>query len=196
MTNLGAIVLAGGGARRLGGQMKPAVRVGGVRMIDRVLVAVGGADPIIVVGPAALDVPSTVIRIQEAPPGGGPVAAIGAAFVLPALRATFTVTVVAGDLPLLQPTDIERLTSALAIGDDGALFVDADGRQQWLCGVWRTAAIDERLASFGTLAGGALRKLFAPMRIVEVRPDAIELPPFYDCDTDDDIRRVEEWLRR
>jgi len=196
MTNLGAIVLAGGGARRLGGQMKPALRVGGVRMIDRVLVAVGGADPIIVVGPAALGVPPTIIRVQEDPAGGGPVSAIGAAFALLALRATSSVAIVAGDLPLLQPTDVERLTSALAMGDDGALFVDADGRQQWLCGVWRTAAIGERLAGFGSLAGGALRKLFAPMRIVEVHTDATDLPPFYDCDTDDDIRRVEEWLRR
>ena len=196
MGNLGAIVLAGGGARRLGGQMKPAVRVGGVRMLDRVLTAVGGADPIVLVGPEALDVPATVIRVQEDPAGGGPVAAIGAAFAVPALRATSSVAVVAGDLPLLQPADVERLASALATGSDGALFVDANGRQQWLCGVWRTAAIGERLAGFGTLAGGALRMLFASMRITEVRADATELPAFYDCDTDDDIRRVEEWLRR
>ena len=189
-------MLAGGGARRLGGQMKPAVRVGGVRMLDRVLAAVDGTDPTVVVGPAALDVPPTVIRVREDPIGGGPVAAIGAAFAVPSLRATSAVAVVAGDLPLLQPTDVERLTSALATDDDGALFVDADGRQQWLCGVWRTAAIGERLAGFGPLAGGALRKLFAFMQIAEIRVDASGLPPFYDCDTDDDIRRVEEWLRR
>ncbi|WP_240497415.1 NTP transferase domain-containing protein, partial [Streptomyces hirsutus] len=38
-----ALVLAGGGARRLGGADKPGVRVGGRSLLDRVLAACSGA---------------------------------------------------------------------------------------------------------------------------------------------------------
>ncbi len=68
-------------------------------MLDRVLDAVAGADHIVVVGPSDLDVPAEVglteiagdvphgpvtsvrsptTRVQEVPPGGGPVCAIAA----------------------------------------------------------------------------------------------------------------------
>ncbi|MFD9249059.1 NTP transferase domain-containing protein, partial [Streptomyces bottropensis] len=40
-----AVVLAGGAARRLGGADKPALRVGGRALLDRVLTACAGAAP-------------------------------------------------------------------------------------------------------------------------------------------------------
>src|ERR1043165_8927000 len=46
-----AIVLAGGGARRLGGVDKPGLEFGGVSMLDRVLEACADAASIAVVGP-------------------------------------------------------------------------------------------------------------------------------------------------
>ena len=197
MTSLGAIVLAGGGGTRLGGVLKPAVRVGGARMIDHVLTALAGADPIVVVAPDALPIPPAAIRIMEDPPGGGPVAAIGAA--LPLLAGTTLIAVVAGDMPLLRAADIVRLADA-AVVDDGALFVDETGRAQWLCGVWRTTslirAIDEFRAARSTLSGGSLRALFGSLRSAEISSDTGNLPPFLDCDTEDDIRRAEEWLRQ
>ncbi|PBO19632.1 molybdenum cofactor guanylyltransferase, partial [Streptomyces albidoflavus] len=44
-----AVVLAGGGARRLGGVDKPGLRVGGRALIDRVLAACGQARMTVVV---------------------------------------------------------------------------------------------------------------------------------------------------
>ncbi|MYY85285.1 NTP transferase domain-containing protein, partial [Streptomyces sp. SID335] len=44
-----AVVLAGGGAARLGGADKPGVRVGGRALIDRVLAACSGAGTTVVV---------------------------------------------------------------------------------------------------------------------------------------------------
>jgi hypothetical protein len=40
-----------------------------------------------------------------------------------------------------------------------------------------------------------MRRLVGSLRIVEVTVSAGSgPPPWYDCDTDDDLRRAEEWL--
>ncbi|MBO1333527.1 DUF6457 domain-containing protein [Streptomyces sp. VRA16 Mangrove soil] len=72
-----AVVLAGGAARRLGGADKPGVRVGGRALLDRVLAACAGARATVVVAeprPTA----RPVGWAREEPPGGGPLAALGA----------------------------------------------------------------------------------------------------------------------
>jgi molybdopterin-guanine dinucleotide biosynthesis protein A len=205
-----AIVLAGGGGRRLGGRDKPALPVGGRPMVRRVLDAVAGASPRVVVGPARPDLPPDVLQVRERPPGGGPVAALAEG--LAALNADAGrnagadsgsvsgvdggfVAVLAADLPFLTSTDIDALRRAAATGDhDGAVLLDADGRQQWLCGVWRTGALRSRLAELNPPAGQSMRTLVSGLRPQGV--DHRELagpPPWYDCDTEDDYRRAEEW---
>ncbi len=103
----------------------------------------------------------------------------------------------AGDLPLLTTAAIEALTDAAA-DHDGAIYVDEDDRAQWLCGVWRAASIagrlDEMLAERGSLDGGSLRALFGPLRVNRIRHEGTSPPPYLDCDTEGDIRQVEEWL--
>jgi molybdopterin-guanine dinucleotide biosynthesis protein A len=195
MTSLGAIVLAGGGGSRLGGVLKPAIRIGGERMLDRVLAALTDADPIVVVAPETLNVPSGVVRIMEDPPGGGPVAAISAALQVQPLASRDFVAIMAGDMPLLRAPDVIRIASAVKPRDDGALYVDETGRAQWLCGVWRTATIVRAIDELRVTAGGSVRALLGPLAVTEVHADGAGLPPYFDCDTDDDIRRAEEWLR-
>jgi molybdopterin-guanine dinucleotide biosynthesis protein A len=196
-----AIVLAGGAARRLGGVPKPAIPVGGVPMIERVLAAVAPAgDRVVVVGPPDLATAGAVRTIREHPPGGGPVAAIGAAFDAFGVDLADVVTIVGGDLPLLTAAAVGELTDTASHGRvDGAVYVDASGRRQWLCGAWRAAAVADRLAEMvdnrGDLSGAALRDLFGPLAVAEVRRDD-DPPPWFDCDTEDDIRRAEEWLRQ
>ncbi|MEU6735450.1 DUF6457 domain-containing protein [Streptomyces physcomitrii] len=72
-----AVVLAGGGARRLGGADKPGLRVGGRRLLDRVLTACAAAERTVVVA-----APRPTVRpvrwTREEPPGSGPVAALAA----------------------------------------------------------------------------------------------------------------------
>jgi molybdopterin-guanine dinucleotide biosynthesis protein A len=196
-----AIVLAGGAGSRLGGIAKPAVAIGGVPMIERVLAAVRASGRVVVVGPAALVVATHARTVQESPPGGGPVAAVGAAFDALDGELADVVAIVAADLPLLTADAIRQLVETVEHGRvDGATYIDGDGHRQWLCGAWRTAAVAERLAVIGELRGGdlagaALRDLFGPLAVAEVRHDG-DPPPWFDCDTDDDIRRVEEWLTR
>jgi molybdopterin-guanine dinucleotide biosynthesis protein A len=187
-----AIVLAGGGARRLGGRDKPALPVGGRPMLGRVLDAVGGASPRVVVGPVRPDVPDDVLQVREHPPGGGPVAAIAAG--LAATGRADLVAVLAADLPFLTRAEVGALRAALTGDHDGIVFVDQGGRQQWLCGMYRTAALRRALAALDPPAGRPMRALVAGLRLAKLdRPVGASPPPWYDCDTEDDYRRAEEW---
>lgn len=92
-----------------------------------------------------------------------------------------------------SPVGSERLP-------DGVCFVDADGRRQSLCGVWRVAALRaglDRLAAErgGSLAGAPVRALLAGLVVREVPWSGDGPPPWFDCDTDEDVRRAEEWAR-
>ncbi|ROO52656.1 molybdopterin-guanine dinucleotide biosynthesis protein A [Micromonospora sp. Llam0] len=199
MTGFAAVVLAGGAARRMGGVDKPDVPVGGVAMRDRVLAAVAGADPRVVVGPLA-DPPPGVLAVREEPPGAGPVAATAAGLAALAEPAGL-VALLAGDLPLLTADAVDLLTQTVRAGGvDGALYVDATGRRQLLCGVWRTerlrAAVD-RLAARrdGGLVGASMRALLGGLSVAEVTWPGVGPAPWFDCDTDQDVRQAREWTR-
>jgi molybdopterin-guanine dinucleotide biosynthesis protein A len=196
MQTYAAVVLAGGRGRRLGGPAKPAVAVGGRPMLSRVLGAVAAAAVRVVVGPPGLGalVPPGVRVVLEEPAGGGPVAALaaGLAAVPPEVE---RVVLLAADLPLLTPAAVGRLLAA--VGDlDGAVYADADGRRQWLCGAWRLAVVRRRLAEVGepaSLAGRSLRDLFGPLRVADVAGAAGEPPPWYDCDTPAAVAEAEQF---
>ncbi|MEU7850033.1 molybdenum cofactor guanylyltransferase [Micromonospora parva] len=221
MGTYAAVVLAGGAARRMGGVDKPALPVGGRPMRDRVLTAVADATPRVLVG-AAQAVPAGVRVAREDPPGGGPVAAAAAGLAL-LDPGTALVALLAGDLPLLTRAAIGDLLNHLdreaastepagdrsasaappsggERGPDGVCFVDGDGRRQSLCGVWRVAALRaavDRLAveRGGSLSGAPVRALLAGLVVREVGWSGEGPPPWFDCDTDEDVRRAEEWAR-
>jgi molybdopterin-guanine dinucleotide biosynthesis protein A len=79
---------------------------------------------------------------------------------------------------------------------DGAVLVDRAGRPQWLAGVWRPTSLIARLAALGDPSGRAVRDLVSGLRVARVRvADQGGPPPWFDCDTQDDLRRAEEWAR-
>ncbi len=191
-----AVVLAGGGARRLGGADKPGLVVGGRPLVTWVAAAVADAARLVVVGPERPELPAA-IRVREDPPGGGPVPALRAG--LAVVRAP-QVAVLAADLPFLRPLHVAALRRS-AYGRAGAVLVDTDGRPQWLTGVWRTADLLTALAAFGEASGEAsgeargasLRRLMNPLDPALVR---LAGPAWYDCDTPSDVetasRMIEE----
>jgi molybdopterin-guanine dinucleotide biosynthesis protein A len=186
---LAAVVLAGGRARRFGGRDKPMVAVGGVPMVQRVLAATqaAGAASSVVVGPVRAGLPVGVPVVREEPPGGGPVAAAAAGLAALADHHD-VVALLAGDLPWLTAEAIERLVNALG-PKDGAVFVDQDGRRQVLCGVWRIGALRDAIRRMDDTNGGSMRRLTEGLDVVEVRWEG-DRPPYFDCDTEDDLRRV------
>ncbi|RAN97229.1 Molybdenum cofactor guanylyltransferase [Micromonospora saelicesensis] len=83
---------------------------------------------------------------------------------------------------------------------DGACFVDGDGRRQSLCGVWRVAALRAVVHRLtvergGSLSGAPVRALLADLVVREVAWSGEGPAPWFDCDTDEDVRRAEEWAR-
>ena len=192
------IVLAGGRATRLGGADKPGLVVGGRTLLAAVLAAGRGAGArrVVVVGPDRPGIAGTgggggaVRFVREEPPGSGPVPALRRG--LDELGGTpDSVAVLAADLPFLRAAHLRALLTA-AGGHDGAVLVDGGGRAQWLAGCWRTTAL--RRAA-GRYAGSSLRGLLGPLRPVSVviRPAAGEPPPWLDCDTEQDLRRAQDW---
>jgi molybdopterin-guanine dinucleotide biosynthesis protein A len=116
--------------------------------------------------------------------------------------------VFATDLALLTPSAVSTLRTALTSPTanrsgradrphpaDVALFVDDDGRAQYLCAVWRTAALLRTVAALGDPAGRPMRAVTGQVRTAEVRYGRADgAPAWYDCDTEEELRRAEEWL--
>lgn len=207
-----AVVLAGGGARRLGGADKPSLTVGARTLLDRVLSACAGASTTVVVGPRR-PTQRPVVWVREDPPGGGPLAALNAG-----LREVTgeTVLVLSADLPFLRPETVRTLLAAVDVapaepdgepdGDGAAEAADGaivnDGRDQPLLGAYRTESLRRELAllrtEYGNLAGLPLRLLLAELRLRRIdiavgRPattsDAL------DCDTWEDVAAARARIR-
>ncbi|MET8687496.1 NTP transferase domain-containing protein [Streptomyces sp. NPDC004732] len=200
-----AVVLAGGGAARLGGADKPGVRVGGRTLIDRVLAACSGAGTTVVVA-APRPTARPVVWAREEPAGGGPLAALDAGL---ARTTAERVVVLSADLPFLGEQTVRRLLAALAGGGpdgvdgvDGAVLTDPDGRDQPLVAAYRRDALLREIAVLdgrdgrdgqggGGLAGLPLRRLTGRLVLTRV---ADPLAAF-DCDTWDDIASARARIR-
>lgn len=187
-----AVVLAGGGARRLGGVDKPGVRVGGRPLLDRVLAACADARSTVVVAEPR-STARAVTWAREDPPGGGPLAALDAG-----LRHTTAeqVVVLSADLPFLDERTVRRLLAALLTsGADGALLTDADGRDQPLVAAYRAPVLRRELAALTRdddgLTGLPLRRLTGALGLTRV-PDPVAS---FDCDTWDDIATARARIR-
>ncbi|MGX1792672.1 NTP transferase domain-containing protein [Microbacterium sp. NPDC055312] len=171
---LGAILLVGGRATRLGGGVKPLLEVGGETLLSRTVRAVAdaGCAPIIAVGPE-LDRDVQVRWVREHPPFSGPAAGIAAG--VSALghdgadgrEVPEWTLVLAGDLPHVTRV-AARLTAAVSSAPPSAEAVvfTADGHPQWLAGVYRTAALRAAVRAAGDdLAGASCRALLGGLEI-------------------------------
>ncbi len=205
--NLDAILLAGGAGRRLGGLDKASIRLGGIRLVDRVVSAAkrAGAARIVVVGPehAASD---GSVSVREDPPGSGPLAGVAAA--LPSVTAEWVLLL---PCDLVHPDTVcetlglalPELAAPAGVHDgtpdgahegacDGILLRDESGRRQWLAGIYSAAMLRRAVGRLGgELANRPLRVLFEGARLRE-----IELGGGLsgDIDTPDELRRASESL--
>ena len=206
-----AVVLAGGRGSRLGSRDKPALLIGDRSLLDIALQAVAGC-PIVVVGPER-PLPAGLLTAREDPPGSGPAAAVAAGWLaLPELPATAIIAVLAADLPGITRATVARLCAAVsgaagsgaavsgaAVSDAsgsgaatsvdrprGAVLVDAGGRRQYLIGVWRHGALGAAVTRRREWAGASLRRLLAPIDVLEVPAQGRETA---DVDTPDDWRQ-------
>ncbi|MFJ3905251.1 NTP transferase domain-containing protein [Streptomyces sp. NPDC090025] len=199
-----ALVLAGGAARRLGGADKPAVRVGGRPLLDRVLAGCrGAARTVVVAAPRATARP--VEWAREDPPGGGPVAALAAGLDRLATAPDGTpsptrplVLLLSADLPFFAPDTARRLVAALDAepAADGAVTVDPEGREQPLVAVYRADALRRAVARAAAAHGGPdglpLRRVTGELRLIRVTGTGAAS---FDCDTWEDIATARARIR-
>jgi molybdenum cofactor guanylyltransferase len=194
LSDVDAIILAGGRAARLGGADKPGLVVGERSLIASVVSAAGaaGALRVVVVGPrrAGLSVHSGELRVvREDPPGGGPVPALSRG--LAEVRDGW-VFLLAADLPFLRAGDLGGLRAAAQAGGTGAVLADEGGRPQWLAGCWPVPVLREAAAGY---RDSSLRGLLGPLRPVRLEPSPGQAgpPPWLDCDTPEDVRQARAW---
>lgn len=182
-----AVVLAGGRARRMGGTDKATLDLHGRTLLQWVAGALSDASRLVVVGPARPEV-LRALFVREDPPGGGPIPALRAG--LAAVEASW-VAVLAADLPFLRGRHIALLREN-AIRAAGAVLIDDHGREQWLASVWRAEPLRAALDRYhGDSVHGVLRPL-GPARVSLTVPHRTP-PPWFDCDTPEDIETAREW---
>jgi len=188
---LGAVVLTGGTASRLGGRDKAALEVGGVTLLERALDAVRIADDTVVVG-APVPTSRPVTWTREDPPSGGPGAGLLAG--LDALTGTpQLVVVLAVDMPRVTSMTVDRLLGTLldalsGASWDGVVLVDRTGRRQTLAAVYRVGALlAARPADRSSEPGLPVRRLVAGLRLLDVPEVGDES---HDVDTPDDLEAV------
>ncbi|WP_285035622.1 NTP transferase domain-containing protein [Plantibacter sp. ME-Dv--P-095] len=191
-----AIILAGGRSSRLGGVAKASLLHDGRTLLQLAIEAARLTDgTIVVVGPDAetaepvAETTEPVRFVREHPAFGGPAAAIAAG--LHALHEpqptrnlrspslSRGVAVLACDMPGAAPALAVILeTAALATAQepdvDGWIAVDAGGRDQPLLGVYRSDALERRVAELqaaqpsGDLTGVAVRHLLSGLDLRRV----------------------------
>ncbi|GAB3226288.1 molybdenum cofactor guanylyltransferase [Glycomyces halotolerans] len=194
-SGLAALFLVGGRARRLAGAPKSELVVGGRTILERMLAACDGAAKRIVVGrrpPDAAPLPEGVEWVVEDPPGSGPARAVAAG--LQRVPAEIgRVVILPGDLPFLCAGAIKMLRRAAEETgpEGGAMFCDGAGRRQWLCGVWPTAAVRANAEAAGP--GEPARHLFTGIKVKTVEWDYSGPPPWFDCDTPEDLEQARQW---
>ncbi len=192
------VVLAGGTSRRWGGRDKTAALLAGRTVLEHAVTGLSagagvGLEDVVVVAPPSHPARAALPGarwVREEPPGGGPVAGLAAAVAVldPALE---LVVVAAGDAPFAGEA-VPSLLDAVARPDadelDGAVAVDADGRDQPLLAVYRLAALRRALPAG---SGGRLRDVVAALRLARV---PVEARATLDLDTPADLATAERLL--
>lgn len=161
---LGAVILAGGTAARMGGADKAGIEFRGRTLLEYALDAVIDATEVVVVGDwVRTNRPVTFTR--EDPVQGGPAAGLLAGLDAFA-RAPRQLAVLAVDMPLVSMSTFARLRSA-AEGHDGAVLIGPDGRRA-LAYLLDVERLQKVRPAYGEEFGLPIHRLMAGLELAEV----------------------------
>lgn len=185
-----AVILAGGRGSRMAGREKGKVELRGRPLLQHLLDGLPSDVPLVVVGPGQA-VTKDVTFVREAPIGGGPVAALGAA-----LRVTQTAAIglMAVDMPLVAPV-ISALVRHWS-GQPALVPVDSAGHAQPLCAVYATDALRPVLDSLAPLSGLAMKDVLSRLAVSQFALPGAMTPLIVDIDTEQDLLAVGAWIGR
>ncbi len=187
-----AAILAGGRARRLGGQDKRALRVGRATILERQMAALDGlVDRVFVVG--ADFAPGCRVGPHVVPDRLPNAGALGGLYTALCEAAGPHVLVVACDLPFVTTPLLARLISLAGDDCDAVVPRSTDGRQP-LCAVYASRLAEDvrRRIESGRLK---VQDLFEAIRVRELGPaEVAAIDPdsrlFFNVNTPDDLARA------
>lgn len=185
---LDAIIVSGGGARRLGGYDKTSLVFEGLTLLEHAMAAVADARRVCIVGrTAGTPLTDRVIAVVEDPPRGGPGAAIVAGVTALAASGSALTVTIAADLPRAEDAVAALLGRAVPGNADGVVAVDGAGRRQHLLAVYRTDRLRAAVAAASAPDGIPLRALLDGLTLAEVPVDDALCA---DVDSPDDAARL------
>ena len=166
MTDLAAVILAGGSALRFGGE-KASFPVEGRPMLTRVYDALAPVvEKILISVQRPEQAPESLEFVLDAFPDRGPLAGIDAG--LAAVDATWLL-VVACDMPYLTSDSIRLLLEARSEHLDAVVACDSAGRLHPLCACYRTSIR-------GTVRDRLERGLLSLHGLIEALPNVAKIP--------------------
>lgn len=200
MNRLAALIYAGGRGTRMGGVIKANVAVGGVRLLERVSMALGPIASGILVAHGAIEpallglLPGQIAVPDLDPPAGGPLAGLAGAieWCLSAAEPPDLLLTCAVDTPFMPADFAARMRDALAPGDNAVVAAFA-GQPYPTNALWRCAAIADlpRRMRAGT-APKSLSRLAAELRARMLEwPDDGSGDPFANVNTPADLAALE-----
>lgn len=198
--NVAAAILAGGKGERLGGVNKALVEIGGRRMIDYVLAAVAGCEPVLLAGGgnvfgADFPIPAGDIIPDLEGDYGGPLAGVAAAVAeLERREAPEFLLTTAVDTPLM-PADFAARARGM-IGDVDVV-VGVYGVQDYPTqALWRFAALRDLPDDLRTgSAPHSLKRLMAGTKCVRLDYSALPENPFTNANTPEDLAVLSARMR-
>jgi len=192
VTGYPVVILAGGEARRIGGD-KPLRTLGNARLIDRALaVARGWSDDVAVSVRSAdqLGDPGAPILIDD-PALEGPLAGLASALRHARAQTKTEVLTIACDMPFL-PADLgPRLGEALA--GEAAALAASGGRLHPVCALWRAAALDA-LPDYVRTGRRSLHGFAEQIGFTAVAWPAEPFDPFFNINDEQELRAAEARL--
>lgn len=193
---LRTLILTGGRSTRYGGKHKPAVRVEGISVLERIIRAVTETGDVFGVSPEILIAGSDeglatraradIVVVREDPPFTGPLAGIAAGIGTMQADVDSIVLVLAGDLPFVTKDALRRLIEAGIANDTVASPIDDAGYPQYLFAAWPEPLLRERLSALESVDNQPVRRLYAGVALAEVQLDAKVIA---DIDSPEDLER-------
>lgn len=195
---IAAVILAGGGGRRLGGMDKALLPLAGKPLLMHVLKRLRPLSGRILLsanGNPSRFAPFALPVIADAVPGRGPLGGIAAAAAecvqrWPDVQWLLTVPV---DTPLLPDDLVEQLAQAREVASGQAIVAEAGGRRHWTVALWPVAGAAALAESIGQ---HGLRRLEEGLGAVGWHSVAFpEAEAFANINNEQDLEYVSRLLR-
>jgi molybdopterin-guanine dinucleotide biosynthesis protein A len=179
------IILAGGTSTRFGSD-KSQAKIGGVSLIERILLSIPSELETVIVGPDPKIANAQYKTVQENPVGGGPVAGFKAGL---GICTSESVVLIATDMPFAVSRTL-HLMESMKPHDDAVMYVDKEGFKQPLAAVYCVEAVERALSLMGDADGQSMQTMLSHLQIREIPMSNEVAEALSDIDTIEDLERA------